>query len=85
MDNLQEAVGLLKFYTYNYFDCWLLAGNSESNHRQHVISTLLGRKVPKSQAGINALEKEFYTQANIQGECHAERKENFIKWAKAQG
>lgn len=83
MQDISKAVKLLGAYTAGRFDIWLLAGSSKASCRAHVMSVLIGHKVPQSKAGINAMRAAFYSAGNIQGEYEAMREENFLAWAKA--
>ena len=81
-DNLKEALRLLYIYLGGrggYF--WALAGRPKASCRAHILSALHGRRVPQSKAGVNALERDLFEAAGIQGSCPAVREENFWAWA----
>ena len=80
--NVKEALKLLGIYTAGSFDIWTLAGPVKASCRAHILSTLVGGKVPQSKSGVNALRDAFYAVAEITGEYPAERERNFIAWAK---
>lgn len=84
-ETLQKAIRLLGTYTAGRFDVWMIAGKPKAACRAHVMAALLGKdKVPQAYAGVNALRDEFYRQASIEGNCEAERQDNFIKFCKEQ-
>ncbi len=73
---LGEAIRVLGIYTAGRFDVWALAGSARASCRAHVMSTLLNRRVPQSQAGVNAIQAAFYSACQITGETPNEREEN---------
>jgi hypothetical protein len=79
---LLEATKLLGTYTAGRFDIWALAGSSRASCRAHVMSALMGRRIPQSKSGIYALREEFERRAGACGECNAERETNFRNWAR---
>lgn len=79
-----EALRLLKIYTAGSCIIYNLAGPAKASCRAHIMSAIKGRKMPQSQSGITALTREFYTLAQVTGNCGAAREENFINWAKSQ-
>lgn len=58
--NIKEAVRVLAAYTADRFDLWALAGGARASCRAHVMSVLLGRKVPQSKSGVFAMREAFY-------------------------
>ena len=72
---LGEAIRVLGIYTAGRFDAWMLAGSARASCRAHVMSTLLNRRVPQSQSGVNAIRDAFYRECGIDGECPSEREE----------
>jgi hypothetical protein len=80
-----EAIRILGIYTAGRFDIWMLAGSQKASARQHVLSVLLAKSVPKSKAGVNALRDAFYAAGNITGEYEAQRERNFLEWIKSEG
>ena len=83
-DTTKEALRLLGIYTTGRFDIWALAGDAKASCRAHVMSALLGRKVPRSKSGVTAIREELYSRGNITGTCGAHREDNFLKWAKGE-
>lgn len=80
--NTAEAVRLLGVYTAGRFDVWVLAGNAKAGCRAHIMSALLGRRVPQSKSGVNAMREAFYNLANPAGDCPAAREKSFIAWCR---
>src|SRR5260370_20367475 len=83
MTNLPEAVRLLGVYTAGRFDIWMLSGSAKASCRAHILSILLGTRVPQSKAGVTALREAFNKHANIEGDCIAAREEKFIAFCKS--
>jgi hypothetical protein len=71
---LVDAVKLLGTYTAGRFDSYMLAGPSKATCRQHVMSALVGCKLPQSKCGVTALRAELWKRAGVdeQGNCIAE-------------
>ena len=84
-DTTKEALRLLGIYTAGRFDIWALAGDSKASCRAHVMSALVGKKMPKSKSGVTAITAEFYQRGGIVGSCIAHREDNFRQWAKGGG
>jgi hypothetical protein len=82
--NLNEAIRLLGIYSAGRFDIWALAGSSRASARSHVMSTLVGSKVPQSKAGVNAIRSAFYSALEIHGEHEAARESAFVRVCKIQ-
>jgi hypothetical protein len=81
--NLEAARQTLGVYTAGSFDLWGLAGAAKASCRAHIMAKLLGKEsVPQSKAGVNAVAKEFCTQAGVTGSCKAELEEAFRNWCK---
>lgn len=84
-----EAVRLLGVYTAGRFDIWMLAGNHKGTCRAHVMSALMGRKMPQSKSGVTMLRTAFYervealTGARPAGDHIAARETSFIAWCRA--
>lgn len=83
IDNTREAVRLLGVYTAGRYDFWILAGPSKASCRAHVMSALLGRKVPQSQSGVTMLRAAFHALAQPAGGCMAQRDESFEAWCQS--
>ena len=79
-----QALKLLGTYTAGRFDIWMLAGSSKASCRSHVMSVLMGQKVPQSKSGVTALRDALYSAGQITGEYEAQREERFVAWAKQQ-
>ena len=79
---LVDAVRVLGTYTAWRFDLWILAGNQRASCRAHVMSVLMGQKMPQSKSGVTALRAEFNQRAGITGDCPAHREENFIAFCR---
>lgn len=82
--NVNEAVRLLGAYTARQFDIWMLAGPAKASVRAHIMSALVGNRVPQSKSGVNALRDTFYTIAKPAGDCPAVREDSFIAWCRAK-
>ena len=80
--DLIAALRLIRDYTGGYYYLWSLTGRSQVKRRQQIMSLLLGSKQPQSKSGINALIKELYAQCGIIGRCEADRRNNFIVYAR---
>lgn len=80
--NLREALKLLGTYTAGKYDLWLLAGSSRASCRAHVMTVLMGARIPQSKAGVNALRDALYRAAGIEGDCLAEKNDKFIHFGK---
>ena len=76
-DNLKEALRLVRIYTGGGCNLWQLCAKQRAGVRAHIMSALLGKKVPQSKAGINALREAIYKEAGITGSCHAHQDSNF--------
>lgn len=72
---------LLGVYSGGRYDLWALAGSVRGGCRAHVMSELVGRRVPIAKAGITALREAFYTACGVVGQCEAEREERFQRIA----
>lgn len=81
--DLAEAVRLLGAYTAGWFTPWTLAGPRKASCRAHIMSVLVGERVPQGRAGVNALREELYRQAGVAGECAAEREDGLVAFCKA--
>ena len=81
--NLPEAVRLLGVYTAGRFYIWMLSGSAKASCRAHILSILLGTRVPQSKAGVTTLREAFNKHANIEGDCIAAREEKFIAFCKS--
>lgn len=82
-DNLSEGIRLLGAYTAGRFDIWALAGSYKAGCRAHVMSGLMGRRVPQSKAGVTALQSAFYAQIKPAGDCSAARDDAFVEFCRA--
>lgn len=58
-----------------------LTGPSNAAARAELLSAIVGRKVPKSQAGVNALTDATFAALGVVGDCHAARCEDASKKA----
>jgi hypothetical protein len=83
--NLPKAIHLLGAHTGGRFDVWMLAGSARASARAWILSELTGRKVPQSQAGVNALRSALYAAAGVTGDCEAHRESTFLAWAQGSG
>lgn len=81
--HLYSAIALLGDLTANRYDVWLLAGPFHAADRAAVMGRLLGRKMPQSKSGVNAIRAEFYRRANITGDCEAAREYAFATYCRA--
>lgn len=77
--NALKQVRILGQLTGNRFDVMNLAGDHHSTARAALMAGLLGlAKCPKSKAGVNALQAEFYRQCGpIEGDCIWARENSF--------
>lgn len=73
-----DAIRLLGLYTAGRYDIYALAGAPRASCRAHVMSALVGHKVPQSAAGVNALRAAFYALVGVTGDCEAHRERQFI-------
>ena len=81
--NVTAALSMLRVAS-SYFDVYALAGPHNARARAALLSTLLGRKVPQSQAGVTAIERELFAIAKPEGSCLSVRREVFAAWAAIQ-
>lgn len=79
-----SALKYLGAYTAGQFDFWMLAGNQKATCRAHVMSELMGKKMPQSKSGVTALREAFYAIAKPEGNCLAIQEKSFVEWAKQQ-
>jgi len=82
MNTTTQAIKTLGAYTAGRFDIWALAGPAKAPCRQHVMSELMGKRMPKSASGVEALRSAFYTRLSIQGSHEAAREDAFIEQCK---
>ena len=73
MCDLHEAVRLFGVYTAGRFQLWGLAGSAKAGCRAHIMSALVGSRVPQSKSGINALRDALYPALGVVGNCEAAR------------
>lgn len=83
MTAIETAASILSSATRGYCRAYHLTGPSNAATRQAIMSALLGRKVPKAQAGINALEKELAKQLGVTGTCLADLDDNIATTCRA--
>ncbi len=76
--NLKQAVRILDTYTESRFDPWILSGRSNAKRRAHVMSVLVGMRMPQNKSGVFALRSEFLKRAGIEGHCMADSDEQFV-------
>ena len=77
-----KALNLLKAYTGGSFEIVRLAGKCNSTCRAHIMSVFHDRRVPISESGVNAIEKDFLKVSKVDtNACHAVVEDNFIAWA----
>lgn len=81
---MKNALKLLGTYTAGRFDFWMLAGPTKASCRAHIMSELMGKKMPQSKSGVTAMRDAFYEIAKPEGNCIAAREESFLAWAKQQ-
>lgn len=79
----REAIKLLGTYTAGSFDVWALAGPAKASCRAHVMSALMGQKMPQSKSGVNAIIAAFYSRCSITGDHIAGRDKNFREFCRA--
>ena len=77
-DQTAEAVRLLGAYTAGRFEVWELAGPAKASCRAHVMSALMGRKIPQAKSGVNAILEAFFARLEIDGSCRAVQEDNFV-------
>ena len=73
---------MLEAYTDGRFNLSWLTGPGNRNFRAELMAVLVGHKVPAAKCGINALAEEFHRQAQIVGDCSAQRDDNFAEFCK---
>lgn len=79
---LYEACRLLAAYTAYRIDPWILAGPAKASCRAHVMSALMGRRMPQSKSGVSALKDELHRRAGIEktaDSCSASRDREFYE------
>lgn len=81
--NTKEGLRLLGVYTAGYFDVWRLAGNARASVRAHIMSALMGKRMPQSKSGIHAIQEHLYVVCGIEGTCPADREDKLRDFAKA--
>lgn len=81
-DNLSEGIRLLGAYTAGRFDIWSLAGSYKAGCRAHVMSGLMGRRVPQSKSGVTALQSAFYDVIKPAGDWPAARDDAFVEFCR---
>lgn len=79
---LAKAIELLETLTQGRFDVWAVAGSHNRKVRQALMQTLVAARVPAAKCGVNALQAEFYRQAEIVGDCPAHRQAKFAEFCK---
>lgn len=62
---LIEAVRVLGIYTAGSYRVWNLMGPAKATCRAHVMSALLGKRVPQARAGVNAISAELCRQFEV--------------------
>ena len=83
-DNQREALRLLGSYTAGRFDVWMLSGPANAGVRARIMALLMGIRVAKNQAGVNAMWRAFFALARAENGCYADREAQFMAWAKEQ-
>ncbi len=84
---LREACRIIGVYTANRFNTWALAGPARASCRAHVMSVLMGRKMPQSKSGVTAIEAELHRRAGIEmspDSCSASRQREFTNLCRAE-
>jgi hypothetical protein len=81
-ENTVEALKLVKTYAGGRFHIWNLAGNAKASCRAHIMSVLLGVKMPQIKAGMTAMAAALLDAVGAAGDCPAARESDFA--AKAQ-
>ena len=81
-NNTIDALRMLKARS-PYFSIYGLAGPSNKSHRQAIMATLVGHRVPIAECGINAIERKFYSRFQPVGNCIAARERHFAELAAA--
>lgn len=62
---LCEACRLLHVYTGGRCDVWALAGPAKASCRAHVMSALMGKKMPQAKSGVTAILGEINRRAGL--------------------
>lgn len=62
---------------------WNLAGPHNAAARQLILSTLIGCRIPKASAGVNALAKAFYAAGpELDYTCQRDLEKKYHDWAR---
>lgn len=79
MDNISKAT--LKAVRHNIY---ALTGKGNIEFRQHILTDIIGLKIPKAKAGINRLETELLHLSGLtnKGNCTADRHNLLATWIK---
>ena len=77
--NVKEIVRLLATCTANRFDLWFIAGDGGAKWRVEIMSAVVGKRVPQSKAGFNALRDALYAvpELNPGDGCRATQDSEF--------
>ena len=82
-ENVKEAIRLTGIYTGYTYNLWALAGNAKAGCRAHIMSALVGKRMPQSKSGVTALRSALYSTLGIDGTCIADEEEKFKVICKA--
>ena len=82
-ESVVKALKSFSTYSAGNFDVWSLAGDAKASCRQHIMSELLGAKVPRAKCGVTAIREEFQRRLGATGDTIAAREGDFIKKARA--
>ncbi len=79
-----EALKLLRTYCGGTLFFRRLTGPAKATCRAHILSVLTGTKVPKSKAGIHALEEALYAFVKPEGQSPSAQEQAFQQWVGEQ-
>ena len=81
--NLPKAIALLGEYTDGRYNVWDLTGPANAAFRVRLMCVLTGKeKMPKSAAGVTALQAAFYAEVQPQGNCPVVRERVFAAYCR---
>lgn len=78
--NVLEAIRLFGAYTGGRFSFSLLTGPAKASCRTHILSALLGTRIPQSAAGINRLRDEMFNAGGIPDGCLAAKEDSMREY-----
>lgn len=80
---LLAALRLVVVYTAGRVTLWNLAGQAKAAARAAVMSELVGKRMPQSKSGVNALALELYAACGIRGRYSAQCEDRFRRFVRA--